>query len=207
MLGNRKISWIVLCAATALAPLAGHADPSGPVQSPVQSQWQANEIRYSYTGFTTAYNCDALEDRVKKILLTLGAHPRTKVTATGCFVDRPSRNLFITITTATPVQSGTAVANVGDGKDEVFRQLDAKRDLASEHFPAIWKTVDLAKDRKLDLEPGDCELMEGLRNNVFPKLGVRVVNDRVQCTPRQLSIQTPALTVSALVPATADQKI
>jgi hypothetical protein len=41
--------------------------------------------------------------------------------------------------------------------------------------------------------------MEGLRNQVLPKLAVRIVNDKVQCMPKQLSITTPELTVSALV--------
>ena len=42
--------------------------------------------------------------------------------------------------------------------------------------------------------------LEGLRDHVLPKLSVKVETDRVQCIPRQVSIQTPELTVSALVP-------
>jgi hypothetical protein len=49
--------------------------------------------------------------------------------------------------------------------------------------------------------------MEGLRDHVFPKLSIKVVEDHVSCTPRQLSVQTPSLKVSALAPlASADHK-
>ena len=42
--------------------------------------------------------------------------------------------------------------------------------------------------------------MEGLSKDVLPKLSVKVITDRVSCTPNNLSISTPPLTVSALVP-------
>jgi hypothetical protein len=70
----------------------------------------------------------------------------------------------------------------------------------TEPFTATWQTVDLSNDRKLNLQPGDCELMEGLRDHVLPKIGVKVLNDKVQCYPNTVSIQTPELEVSALVP-------
>jgi hypothetical protein len=35
---------------------------------------------------------------------------------------------------------------------------------------------------------------------VLPKLGVKVVQENVRCTPNQIGLTTPQLTVSALVP-------
>jgi hypothetical protein len=67
--------------------------------------------------------------------------------------------------------------------------------------------VDLGRDRKLDLQPGDCELMEGLRDQVLPKMSIKVVSDAVHCTPKQLSIQTPELKVSALVALPSADKV
>ena len=69
----------------------------------MQAKWRPLEIKYSYTGFTTAYDCLAFESKMKRILRTLGAHPQTKVRAQGCTINRPSRNFFVTITTATPI--------------------------------------------------------------------------------------------------------
>src|SRR5262249_53964223 len=62
-----------------LLPLAIHAEDS----VPVQAGWKTQEIRYSYVGFTTAYDCDAAEYRIKAILRALGAHPQTRVAAQG----------------------------------------------------------------------------------------------------------------------------
>jgi hypothetical protein len=166
----------------------------------VQAVWHPQEIRYSYTGFTTAYDCNAAERRIKDILLALGAHAETKVRASGCRLNRPSRHFFVTITTATPVQATQAPASsLGESEQELLRRMGVKPSISSDAFAAEWKTVALSRDRKLDLKPGDCELMEGLRNHVLPKLSVRVLADQLRCVPKQLDVATPELTVSALV--------
>lgn len=168
----------------------------------IQAKWQPQEIRYSYVGFTTAYNCDAFETKLKNILKTLGAHPQTQVRAAGCDFNRPSRNFFVTVTTASPVPAAEAGKNAEPGaksREELLKRLGVKSTFDTDEFPAQWQTVDLSRDRRLDLQPGDCELMEGLTDHVLPKLSVKVISDKVQCTPKQLSIQTPELKVSALL--------
>lgn len=192
----RRLIIAALCGGM-LLPLASRAADSS---APVQATWKTQEIRYTYTGFTTAYSCDGAEDRVKAILRALGAHEQTRVSAQGCDFNRPSRNFFITITTATPVPLADAKPADSSSRDELLKRLGVASNQLDETFPAEWKTVELARNRRLDLEPGDCELMEGLRDHVLPKIGVKVVDDRVQCIPRQATLQTPTLTVSALVP-------
>ena len=193
--GSKRLL-VALCGGL-LLPLAGRAAEDS---APVQAAWKTQEIRYSYTGFTTAYDCDAAEDRIKAILRALGAHEQTRVLAQGCIVNRPSRNFFVTITTASPVPLADAPkTETNTSRDELLKRLGVTTAKLDETFPAEWKTVELSRDRKLDLEPGDCELMQGLRDHVLPKLSVKIVTDRVNCIPRQLSPQTPELTVSALV--------
>jgi hypothetical protein len=188
---------LVLCIGTFLLTSFAHANDS---QAPVQAQWNPVEIKYSYTGFTTGYDCLAFQSKMKAILRTLGAHPQTKVLATGCPISRVSRNFFVTITTATPVTAEHADTSSQDkSRQELLDKLGVKNDL-NEEFPAAWKRVDLSEDRRLDLKPGDCELMDGLKRELLPKLGVKIVEDRVVCTPRQVSIDTPKLVVEALVP-------
>ena len=200
---SRNLLGMAICGGMML-PLTLQAAESS---APVQATWKTQEIRYSYVGFTTAYDCDAAEDRLKAILRALGAHEQTRVSAQGCNLNRPSRNFFITITTATPVPLADAkpTATVNTSKEELLKRLGVASKQLDETFPAEWKTVELSRDRKLDLEPGDCELMQGLRDHVLPKLSVKILADRVECIPRQLSYQTPELKVSALVPlATPD---
>jgi hypothetical protein len=188
------------CMLAAVLSQAAYAGSPDSAQS-VQSVWKPVEIKYSYVGFTTAYDCDAFESKVKSILLTLGAAPQTKVQANGCINTRPSRNFFVTVTTATPIPASEAQEPPNKATKELAERLTGKTDpLKTDPFPAQWKTVDLSRDRRLNLEPGDCELMEGLKKEVLPKLSVKVVADRVTCTPHSLSITTPQLTVSALVP-------
>ena len=184
-----------LGAAITLAALPLQAE-----DAPVQSAWKVQEITYSYVGFTTAYNCDSAETKIKSILTTLGAHPNTKVRATGCPSNGPSRNFFVNITAATPVPADEAKPSSSDeSKQALLKRLGVKSDISTDQFPATWKSVDLSTDRKLDLRPGDCELMEGLRDKVLPKLGIKVTEDRLSCTPNQLGITTPKLVVSALM--------
>jgi hypothetical protein len=124
------------------------------------------------------------------------------VSASGCVSSRPSRNFFVSITAATPVPAAEAKPTAADqSKQELLKRLGTKSDISSDEFPAVWKTVDLSKNRRLDLRPGDCELMEELRDRVLPKLSIKVTEDRLRCTPNQVGITTPQLTVSALVAA------
>jgi hypothetical protein len=170
----------------------------------VPSRWQPVEIRYSYTGFTTAYQCDAFETKLRRILGTLGAHPNTKVQASGCIPGRPERNFFVTITTARPVPVTEPVDRNAESRQELLQRLGVADATLSEQFAAAWQTVDLSRERQLDLQPGDCELMDGLRREVLPRLSVKIVSDRVRCMPNQLDVRTPELVVSALVRVDAD---
>jgi hypothetical protein len=190
------------CLLAALLSPAVDADAADPAAKSVQAVWKPVEIKYSYVGFTTAYNCDAFEQKVRNILLRLGAPEQTRVRANGCIdVTRPSRNFFVTINSAAVIPASEAKEPADKATRELAERLTGKKDpLKTDPFPAQWQTVELSRDRRLDLQPGDCELMEGLSKDVLPKLSIKIVSDRVLCTPNNLSITTPELTVSALVP-------
>jgi hypothetical protein len=201
LLSHARVRLAGACVLAAVLSQAAYAAAPADSPQPVQSVWKPVEIKYSYVGFTTAYNCDSFESKVKNILLTLGATPLTKVKANGCIdVNRPSRNFFVTVTTATPIPASEAKEPANKATKELTERLTGKTDpLKTYPFPAQWKTIELSRDRNLDLEPGDCELMEGLKKDVLPKIGVKIVAERVSCTPNTIGITTPELTVSALV--------
>lgn len=199
---SRALMFAAVCGGM-LLPLIGHgAEESATNSAPVQAAWKTQEIRYGYTGITTAYSCDAAEDRIKAILRALGAHEQTRVSANGCNFNRPSRNFFITITTASPVPVGEvpAKSSADASKDELLKRLGVASTQLEGTFPAEWKSVELSRNRRLNLAAGDCELMEGLKKRVLPKLSVKIISSRVQCVPGQVGLQPPELTVSALVP-------
>jgi hypothetical protein len=52
---------------------------------------------------------------------------------------------------------------------------------------------------RLDLEPGDCELVEEIQKKVLPKLAARIVDNDVRCSPHQLTLGQPRLKVEVLV--------
>jgi hypothetical protein len=97
------------------------------------------------------------------------------------------------------------VSRADQSRQELLEKLGATKGM-DEQFPAAWQRVDLSEDRRLDLKPGDCELMDGLRREVLPKLGMKIDEDRVVCTPKAVSIDTPKLVVSALVPVKSADK-
>jgi hypothetical protein len=168
----------------------------------IAAKWQVQEINYSYTAFTTAYDCDAAADKLEAILKTLGTHPNTKVRASGCNGNRPSRNFFVTVTTAVPVPTAEIKEPTGADKsrEDLLKRLGVKGDISTDEFPAAWKSIELSKERRLDIRPGDCELLESFSKRVLPKLGIKIEEERINCTPNQVGFQPPQLKVSALVP-------
>jgi hypothetical protein len=173
-------------------------------EQPVPAMWKVQRIDFPYQAFTVAYECRSLEDKVARILKTLGAHADTRVIATGCEFNRVSRSLFLRVTTATPVEATDEYKQElakDKSRQELIARFGGKNKVDMEEFPAVWKRVELSRDRKLDLAPGDCELLETLRDRVFPKLAIKVVEDSVRCTPNQLGFSTPTLTVDVLVRA------
>src|SRR5688572_1133339 len=170
--------------AVLLSPAAYAASPT---DGAVQSVWKPIAIKYSYIGYVTAYECDSFERKVRSILLAVGAAPQTRVKANGCIGTRPSRNFFVTVTTATPTPASEAKEPEDKATKELTERLTGVKDpLRTDPFPAQWKTVDLSRDRRLNLEPGDCELLEGLSKEVLPKLSVNIVTNRVTCAPNTL---------------------
>lgn len=172
---------------------------------PVQAIWKHQEIAFYFHSFTTFYSCTGLEGKVERIMLELGVHAKVRVRSADCpySVARMPR---VAIAVIGPVEA-TPEALAERDKSKSVRELTqrvrgkgkSENPLDSlEQFPAQWRRVTLTR-RRLDLQPGDCELIEELQKKVLPKLAVRIVNDDVQCSPNQLTLGQPRLEVEALV--------
>jgi hypothetical protein len=182
---------------------------------PVQSIWKHQEIAFYFQSFTTFYSCTSLESKLERIMRELGVHARVKVRSADC-PSSVARMPRVVMQVVSPVEA-TPAALADRDKNKSVRELAQRvRGKKSDHpldsleeFPAQWRPVSLTRGR-LDLQPGDCELIDELQKKVLPKLAVRVVRDDVQCSPNQLTMGQPRLEVEALIempkPDAAEQK-
>lgn len=172
---------------------------------PVQAIWKPQRIEFNYQSFTTFYSCDGLESRVKRLLREVGARDDLKVRVTGCEgMNRPTRMPFVRIDMTSPVEA-TPQALEEINKDKTKRELSARvrgerAEELTAQFPAHWRKVDLSAG-KLDIDPGECELIDELNKKVFSKLAIKVTRDDISCVPNQRSIGQPKLEIEALTAA------
>ncbi|HEY7642101.1 MAG TPA: hypothetical protein VH814_20385 [Steroidobacteraceae bacterium] len=169
---------------------------------PVQAIWKDQEISFFFQTQTTFYSCSSLEAKLERILKALGATARVKVRSVDCTSGRLPRMPRVVVEVHSPVEA-TPEALAERDKSKGTRELAARVRGEKEDpealapFPAQWKHVQL-KRGSVNLEPGDCELIDELRRKVLPKLAVRLVKDNTHCTPHQLTLGQPQLEVLAL---------
>jgi hypothetical protein len=143
------------------------ADPAEPAQAAV---WTPKELHFVYQGFTTRFSCDGLRDKVREVLLQLGARKDDlKVYQGGC-VGRlgapepfPSVNIKMhVLTPATPGQSEPSVT-------------------------AHWRDIDVLMRMNPVDAAGQCELFEQIKHSILPLFTVRNLEYSSVCVPHQLN--------------------
>ena len=146
--------------------------------------WTAKEFRFTYQGFTTKYSCDGLQDKVRKILLELGARKDLEITRWGCAGDSGRPDPF----------PGVAV------KMNVLEPLDSATSAASEpSLPAHWQNIKLRLDHNALTEAGECELVEQVKQKILPLFATRKVDYKSTCVPHQLSPGGTQLAAEVLI--------
>jgi hypothetical protein len=193
-----------------LASAAVRAEAASADAQPAEAVWKVQSFDFSYGGLATSYSCGALRKRVRSILMRMGAHESIEVRTNGCYDLSDFATLRITM--ASPVEAtpeNVRALTQYDAKDELIARvrgetLGSAADL--ERFAAEWRTISLARDQKLKLAPGDCELIEQLRRDVLPRMSVRVVEDNLRCSRAFGSYTRPQLTVFALVPVAPNER-
>ena len=201
---NGSLLWqatlAALCVVPALLASVRAAEQAAP--EPVQAIWKSQEFSFYYQSMTTFYSCSSLEAKLRRILRALGARASVKVRSVDC-QSGPVRMPRVMVNVTAPVEA-TPQALAERDKGKSTRELAArvrgeKEDAdALAEFPAQWQRISLSRG-ELDLEPGDCELIEQLRRKVLPRLSVRVVKDNTACAPHQVSPGQPQLEVQALM--------
>jgi hypothetical protein len=186
-----------ILASSAWAAEAGSASPSAPAAAgsvasgaaAVESQpgvWTEEELTFVYMGFTTRYSCDGLRDKVRGVLLDLGAQKKDlKVQELGC-------------------SSPTGRPDPFPGVRVKMRVLQPASGPAAAYdpapVPAHWKPVDLKLRDSFTTDSGECELVEQIRHNIVPLFAARNVDLKTTCIPHQASATRPSLKLEVLAP-------
>lgn len=135
----------------------------GAARATEPAAWQEQDIVIDYQGFTTHYSCDGLRDRVRSVLLRLGARPDLTVTSSGCVhVNGPDLFPRVQAHFASLQPASAPAPGVGD-----------------------WRSLNLGGNNGLD--PGECELAEEIVRTILPHFAVRKPVAVPNCVPHQVS--------------------
>ena len=137
-----------------------------------------------YMGFTSHYSCDGLRDKMRAILLQLGARSDLTVQEVPCsgMAGRPTEFPGVTV------------------KMNVLTPWDAaSSNAAATPVPAHWKVVDISTEHDPLREAGDCELIEQVKSRALPLFSTRNVEYRSTCVPHQLQIGGTQLKPEVLI--------
>jgi hypothetical protein len=164
------------CSAVGLPSLAADAS-SG---APVAGTWVYHEDTFFYYGLTSLYSCSSIEDKVKDILVHLGARKDAVVLANGC----PRGNL-------TPGRSANVQAK--------FYTLAPAADAGTAGaVSAQWSAMELSPRHPFFVGDGDCELIQDMKDLLSKNFSLRDVNYRTECVPNQLWLNGFAVTGEVL---------
>ncbi|HTX24035.1 MAG TPA: hypothetical protein VMD03_05220 [Steroidobacteraceae bacterium] len=175
--------------AEAAEPAPGGAAPAP--QAPQPARWTQKKISFTYLGFTTHYSCEGLLDKVRMVLLQLGARRSDMhVHEAGCTArlgePTPFPAVAGTFSVLEPVPPAQAYSPNGAG-GIVF---------------AHWQPVSVRFDHSdLDMS-GQCELLEQVRQHILPLFPARNVQFQSLCIPHQLTVGGNSLRVEVLIPET-----
>jgi len=198
------------CAGAMLLCLQGAAASEG---AAVNAVWKVQEIYFSYFGLTTYYSCDGLRDKMRVILSQLGVRDDMVVTEGGCETfSGPSVMPSVRMLIAHPTEATeTAIAAQTQSAERAAwlarMQRGTKKQFSDEPFMAERRQVTLSSKDRLGgrSDAGDCELLEQVARYLIPKLGGKVVQDRLGCVPHQGTIRNPSVAVEVLLPVKAEQ--
>ena len=142
--------------------------------------WTPKELTFVYQGHSTNYSCQALQDKMRAILLQLGARPDLQVWPYGC-----------TQPTAPDPFAGVRV------KMSVLQPAGADNRAP---VAAHWKEVDLVANRHDPREADfECELYDQIGKKVLPLFTTRNLKQVSTCQYRAMVPGSTALKLEVLV--------
>ncbi|MGE0387157.1 MAG: hypothetical protein AB7Q97_20735 [Gammaproteobacteria bacterium] len=138
-------------------------------QDPPAAQWQPQQIVFRFRGHDTFYSCEAVVDKLKKLLVAAGARAdanasaRCPPQATQDFSRLPPG-----MDIGTAIRWGTGLESRYDITLGFSTALPAASGPTTETFAVAWRTVTMREGRPRFLDRGDCELVEQFARAVLP---------------------------------------
>lgn len=166
---------VSLCLAAAVAgPPVAAAPAAG---NPTAAVWKEQHVEFVYMGRTSRYSCGGLRDKVRALLLDLGARRDLKVVPLDCDdYDRPGASSGasrLKIVFSSPALPGPGAKPLHEG------------DLAA--TDARFEKFTITSDAFRNMGVGDCELVQEFVHQILPKLVVREVKQDIYCAPNPAS--------------------
>ena len=179
----RVVPALAVCLLASSAWAADAGSVSGGEGQP--AVWTPKELTFVYQGFTTKYSCDGLRDKVRGVLLDLGARKKDlKVQQLGCSSSAGRPDPF----------PGVRV------KMSVLQPASGTADDKLPPVAAHWKPVDLKLRDSFSTDSGECELVEQIRQKIVPLFASRNVDLKTNCIPHQATATRPTLKLEVLAP-------
>lgn len=146
--------------------------------------WTPKEFTFIYQGFTTTYTCDALQRRMKEVLLQLGARAE----------DLQVRRYGCTQTNGPDPFAGVQVK---------MNVLEPAASAAAPAVAAQWKEVDLVTNPDPAKAAAECDLYFQIGTKVLPYFTARDVHQATTCESRRAVPGSTQLRAELLVPGAA----
>jgi hypothetical protein len=170
--------WIMGSVGLLLALPLWAADPV--VGSPLQAVWKEQHLEFAYVGRTARYSCQGLRDKMRSLLLDLGARRDLQVSLYACDDTESVRSLGrgyigprLSLVFSTPALPDAAAKPLHAG------------DLIPVN--ARYEPFTLTSDAFRNYGVGDCELVEEFARDILPHLSTRNVKQDITCIPFQAS--------------------
>ncbi|HEX3915003.1 MAG TPA: hypothetical protein VHW71_16000 [Steroidobacteraceae bacterium] len=151
------------------------ADPA--MGSPVRAVWREQRMDFSYMGRTARYSCQGLRDKMRSLLLDLGARRDLRVSLLGCNESAPLVRGYLgprlSLDFFSPQLPDPSVKPLSPGD---LLPVDAR-----------YESFILTSDAFKNYGVGDCELIEEFARDILPRFGARNVKRDISCIPYQAS--------------------
>jgi hypothetical protein len=161
----------------AAGPAAQTRTPAGTGDS-MPAVWKERHVEFFYAGRTARYSCDGLLEKVRAMLLDLGARRDVKITPLRCAdterMHGDGGGSRIKIVFSSPAQPEAADKPLHKG------------DLVA--TDARFERFTITSDAFRNLGIGDCELVQEFTRQILPRLMVRDVRQDIVCVPYKPSV-------------------